>query len=107
MNITKKIVAIVTVLTCTVMMVGFTTPTQAAISAGCRADISTCSAAELTEYITELSTIVQQLNTRYQQLIGAPAAGVTGCTITSFAQNLKQGMTGDDVKCPDYFEFCD
>jgi len=46
--------------------------------------------------LAQLATLQSQLAT----LEGAaPAVAVTGCTITSFDRNLKQGMTGDDVKC--------
>ena len=55
------------------------------------------------EIQTQIDTLMASLAILQGQLTAlegaAPAAGVTGCTITSFARNLKQGMTGDDVKC--------
>jgi len=83
MSITKKIVAILTVLT-VFAFVG-----------------SPASAITVEELQAQINTLLAQLATLQTQLAalqGAPA-GVTGCTITSFDRNLKQGMSGDDVKC--------
>jgi len=84
-NLKKKIIAIVTGLTLVVMMVP-------GIAQG-------LTAAELQTQIDTLMATLATLQAQLTTLQGAPAAGVTGCTITSFTRNLKQGMTGDDVKC--------
>ena len=85
-NITKKIVAIVTALTLSVMM-------APGIAQG-------LTAAELQAQIDVLMASLAELQAQLTALEGAaPAAAVTGCTITSFTRNLKQAMTGDDVKC--------
>ena len=85
-NIKKKIVAVVTGLTLIVMM-------APGIAQGVTVE----------ELQTQINALLAQLATLQSQLAtlegAAPAVAVTGCTITSFDRNLKQGMTGDDVKC--------
>jgi len=93
---TKKFVAIATVLTVSVMIVG-PGVAQGAISSTCRANLSTCTQTELTEYIAELMATLTALQTAAGQSTGG--TGVTGCTISSFNTNLSQGMTSADVKC--------
>jgi hypothetical protein len=83
-SIKKKIVAVVTGLTLVVMM-------APGIAQGLTAE----------ELQAQINTLMAQLATLQSQLatLQGTTAGVTGCTITSFDRNLKQGMTGDDVKC--------
>jgi peptidoglycan hydrolase-like protein with peptidoglycan-binding domain len=83
-NIKKKIVAVVTGLTLVVMM-------APGLAQGATAE-------ELQAQINQLLAQLQQLQSQLAALQGTTPT-VTGCTITSFARNLKQGMTGDDVKC--------
>ena len=87
-NILKKFIAGVTVLTCAVMMVG---PGMA-------------QALTADELQTQINALMAQLATLQGEL--ATIQGTTpsttvieGCDITSFDRNLKQGMSGDDVKC--------
>ena len=54
--------------------------------------------AELQAQIDALMATIAALNVQLAALQGGTGT-VTGCTITSFTQNLKQGMSGDDVKC--------
>ena len=82
MSITKKIVAIVTGLTLVVMM-------APGLAQG----------ATVEELQAQINALLAQLSQLQSQLSALQGAGVTGCTITSFDRNLKQGMTGDDVKC--------
>lgn len=83
MNITKKIIAIVTVLT-VFSLVG--------------SPVLAITAEELQTQITALLAQLTTLQAQLATLQGVQPT-VSGCTITSFAQNLKQGMTGADVKC--------
>jgi hypothetical protein len=83
-NIKKKIVAVVTGLTLVVMM-------APGLAQG----------ATVEELQAQINALLAQLATLQSQLaaLQGTTPTVTGCTITSFARNLKQGMTGDDVKC--------
>ena len=85
-NIVKKIVAIATGLMLSVAMAP-----------------GVASALTAEELQTQINALMAQLATLQAQLAAlegvAPAVGIEGCTITSFDRNLKQGMTGDDVKC--------
>jgi len=83
MNLIKKIVAILTVLT-VFSMVG--SPVLAVTAEELQAQINAL--------LAQLSTLQTQLAT-----LQGTTPTVTGCTITSFDRNLKQGMSGDDVKC--------
>ena len=83
MNITKKIVAIATVLT-VFSMVG--------------SPVLAVTAEELQASINDLMAQLTDLRAQLATLQGTTPT-VTGCTITSFDRNLKQGMSGDDVKC--------
>lgn len=83
-NIKKKIVASIVGLSMVVMMVP-------GIAQGATLE-------ELQALITELTQKLAEAQSQLTALQGA-APAVTGCTITSFDRNLKQGMTGDDVKC--------
>jgi hypothetical protein len=56
-------------------------------------------AEELLEQIQALQAQLNALMSQYESLTGGETPTVTGCTITSFDRNLKQGMSGDDVKC--------
>ncbi len=52
------------------------------------------------ELQVQIDALLAQLSTLQSQLTALQTPGaVSGCTITSFSRNLKQGMTGDDVKC--------
>ena len=51
-------------------------PALAAISAGCRADVSTCTQAELAEYIAELTVTLNALQTQLGQVQPGTQAGV-------------------------------
>jgi len=53
---------------------------------------------ELTVLIAELTQKLTEAQAQLTALQGGTTT-VTGCTITSFDRNLKQTMTGDDVKC--------
>lgn len=98
MNITKKIVASIVGLAMVVMVAPGVA--QGVISDTCRADIATCTSAELTEYIAELTATVNALNARLTALTGAPAVGVpAACTGITFTANLRLGSTGAAVKC--------
>ena len=55
-------------------------------------------AEELQAQIDLLMAQLATLQTQLSELEGGTTA-ITGCDITSFDQNLKQGMSGDDVKC--------
>jgi len=50
--------------------------------------------AELKAEIARIVALIAELQVELTKLVGAPT-----CTITSFDRNLKQGMSGDDVKC--------
>ena len=92
-NITKKIVTIVTGLT----IMAMAAPAFGAISTGCRADISTCTTAELGEYITELTTTVNALTARLATLQGT-ATTYTGIPAGfTFTKDLSSGMKDTDV----------
>ncbi len=84
-NLKKKIVATIIGLSMVVMM-------APGIAQGVTVD-------ELQAQITQLLAQLTLLQTQLATLQGTAAPTVTGCTITSFDRNLKQGMTGDDVKC--------
>ncbi|XOA42586.1 MAG: peptidoglycan-binding domain-containing protein [Candidatus Nealsonbacteria bacterium] len=79
----KKIVAIVTTVTLWASIAG---PALAV------------TAEELQAQINLLMAQLATLQTQLAELQGETPT-ITGCTITSFDQNLKQGMSGDDVKC--------
>ena len=84
-KLTKKIVAIVTTITCAVWMMG---PGVA----------NALTAAELQVLINDLLAQIATLQSQLAEMEGGEAA-VTGCTITSFDRALKVGMSGDDVNC--------
>lgn len=84
-NLKGKVISFVTVLTCLSMMAPGLT--QAA------------TAEELQAQINSLLATLSQLQSQLTTLQGGTTGGVTGCTISSFARNLSQGMSGDDVKC--------
>src|SRR4030042_4439973 len=83
-NFTKKIVAIATALSVTVMVAG---PTSAA------------TVEELQALITSLTAQLASLTTQLNAIQSGTGGTVSGCTITSFTRNLSQGMSGTDVKC--------
>ncbi len=87
-SLVKKIVATVTTVTCAVWLVG---PGVA----------QAVTAEELLAQIQQLQEQLAQLQAQYQELVGqAPATGVpAACSGITFDRNLKQGMSGDDVKC--------
>lgn len=87
-DIKRKIVAIATVLTVAAFVAGPGAAQGATVD-----DLQKL----IAEYTTQLAALQAQLNTAQG---GAVATGtVTGCTVSSFTRNLKQGMTGADVKC--------
>ena len=93
MKMNKKIISIVTSLTVITMMMPMA-PVMATISAGCRANISTCTFAEATEYLAELTALYNTLQGQ-QTGGGTTYTGIpTGFT---FTKNLSQGMTDSDV----------
>jgi len=83
-NLTKKIVAMIIGLSMVVMMAP-----------------SLAQALTADELQVQINALMAQLATLQSQLaaLQGTTPAVTGCTITSFTRNLKQGMTGDDVKC--------
>ncbi|MDD5145708.1 MAG: peptidoglycan-binding domain-containing protein [Candidatus Pacebacteria bacterium] len=88
-KLTKKIVAIATALTVSVMLVG---PSVAQGE----------TAAELQAQINSLLATLQSLQGQLTTLEGGTTTTggtVTGCTITSFTRNLTVGSSGSDVKC--------
>ncbi|MEA3295767.1 MAG: hypothetical protein U9Q27_01320, partial [Patescibacteria group bacterium] len=87
-NILKKIIAGATVLTCAVMMVA-PGMAQALTADELQTQIDVLMA-ELATLQTELATMTETTTT---------TTVIEGCDITSFDRNLKQGMSGDDVKC--------
>ena len=57
---------------------------------------------ELQVQISALLAQIATLQTQLSEMGGSTATTgttITGCTISSFDRALKQGMTGDDVKC--------
>jgi len=81
----KRVIAVATVGASLLLMAG---PTFAV------------TAEELLAQIQELQEQLAQLQAQYEELVGEEAApAIEGCTISSFDRNLKQGMSGDDVKC--------
>jgi hypothetical protein len=101
----KKILTLGVILSMVMMVASAVSPAQAEISDECRADLSACTADELTEYIAELMGQLDDLNDQLAGLgDGEEPSGSGACPtacdgITSFDRNLKQGMTGADVKC--------
>jgi peptidoglycan hydrolase-like protein with peptidoglycan-binding domain len=85
-NIVKKIIASVVTITCAVWMMG---PGMA----------QALTAEELQDQINDLLAQLSALQSQLSTLEGGAGVAITGCTITSFDQNLKQGMSGDDVNC--------
>ena len=83
MSITKKIVAVVTILTVSVWLAG---PAFGATVEELQAQINAL--------LAQLSALQAQLSA-LQAPTGAPAA----CSGITFDRNLSQGMSGDDVKC--------
>lgn len=85
-KITKKIISVVTGVMVTVWLVG------PSVAYGLTAE-------ELQAQIDALLAQLADLQAQLAELQGEPSPTVTGCTITSFDRNLKQGMSGDDVNC--------
>lgn len=85
-NLIRKIVAVATVLTVAVWLIG------PGIAQGATID-------ELLAQIAQYEKLLKDLQAQIIVLQGGTTPTVTGCTIASFARNLKQGMSGDDVKC--------
>lgn len=85
-NLIRKIVAVATSLTIAVWLVG------PGIAQGATIE-------ELLAQIAEYEKLLKQLQEQLVVLQGETTPTVSGCTITSFDKNLKQGMSGDDVKC--------
>src|SRR4030043_1643032 len=83
-NFTKKIVAIATTLSVTVMVAG---------------PVGAATVEELQALITSLTAQLASLTTQLNALQGGGGGTFACCTITSFTRNLSQGMSGDDVKC--------
>lgn len=85
-NFTKKILALVTVLTVSVMLVG-----PSVVQGETAADLQ-----------AQINALMAQLQTLQQQLAGqqtTPPSSYTACVGVTFSRNLKQGMSGSDVKC--------
>ena len=80
----KKIIAVVTAVT---------------VWGSAIAPVFAITAAELQTQIDALMAQLSSLQTQLSGLEGGGTPAVTGCTITSFTRSLKQGMSGDDVKC--------
>ena len=87
-DIKRKIVAIATVLTVAAFVAGPGAAQGATID-----DIQKL----IAEYTTQLAALQAQLNAA--QGVTGSTGTVTGCTVSSFTRNLKQGITGADVKC--------
>jgi hypothetical protein len=83
-KLTKKIVAILTTVTCAVFVMG---PGSA----------DAMTAAELQTMIDSLLAQIATLQTQLTQAQGGTT--VSGCAITAFTRNLTIGAIGDDVKC--------
>lgn len=83
-KLAKKIVAILTTVTCAVFVMG---PGSA----------SALTSAELQAQIDALLAQISALQSQLTQTTGTGT--VTGCSITSFTRNLTVGSSGDDVKC--------
>ena len=81
----RKIIAIIASLIC-----------AALIAPGVAKGIT---AAELQVQIDALLAQLATLQAQLTDLEGEDTPTISGCTITSFDRNLKQAMTGDDVKC--------
>ena len=86
---TKKIIAVVTTLTCIVFLVG-----PGVAQGGTAEDIAALQAS-IAALQTQLNAAVVQL----AALQGAPAGAPTACSGVSFTRNLQQGASGSDVKC--------
>ncbi len=80
----KKIIAVVTAVT---------------VWGSAIAPVFAITAAELQTQIDALMAQLSSLQTQLSGLEGGGTPAVTGCAITSFTRSLKQGMSGDDVKC--------
>lgn len=75
-------------------------PALAAVSAGCKADLSTCTSAELAEYIAELTAFLTGLQAQVTQSEGTTptTGGYTGVPADfTFTKNLSTGMKDADV----------
>jgi hypothetical protein len=83
-KLTKKIVAILTTVTCAVFVMG---PGSA----------DALTAAELQAMIDSLLAQIATLQSQLTQVGGGTT--VSGCAITSFTRNLTIGSSGNDVKC--------
>ena len=83
----KKLFAFVSVLTVAVMMV-------APVVQGVTVE-------ELMEQINSARALIEQLTAQLNQLQGQTTtpSSYPACVGVTFSRNLKQGMTGDDVKC--------
>lgn len=60
-------------------------------------EVEVMTIAELKAEIARIAALIADLQVQLAELIGVPT--YEDCTITSFTRNLKQGMSGDDVKC--------
>src|SRR4030042_4756297 len=79
----KKIIAIVTTVTCAAWLAG---------------PVYGITAADLQAQIDQLLATIAGLQNQLAAM-GEGTVAYTGCTITTFDRNLTVGMTGDDVKC--------
>ena len=84
MTIKRKIIATITVVS---------------VWASVAAPVLAITAEELQVQIDALMAQISALNTQLAALEGGTTTGAVTCTITSFTRSLKQGMSGDDVKC--------
>lgn len=85
-NLKRKIVAVATVLTVVSFVVG----------------PSVAQGATVAELLASIALLEKQLADLQASLVALQAGTtgtISGCTVTSFDRNLKQGMSGDDVKC--------
>lgn len=86
MNITKKIVATIVGFSMVIMM-------APGLAQGLTVE-------ELQDQITALTAQLAALQAQLVALQGVPAVGVpTACSGITFTRDLKQGMSGNDVKC--------
>jgi len=74
-----------------------TTTAADAVSPTLEKPISEMTINEIKLKIVEITAVIAILQAELDKLI--PASVIKGCSITDFDSNLKQGMTGDDVKC--------
>jgi peptidoglycan hydrolase-like protein with peptidoglycan-binding domain len=55
--------------------------------------------AELQAKINEIMAAIKKSQEQLSKIASGGSTGIAGCSITSFTKTLKQGDSGEDVKC--------